>query len=101
MSKRDIVDPTAVDPLNGPLLYRVILQADLEETGSVSGKVTVPVKPADPDDPDNEDSDWWRETEQVISKIRNGLPNSTTIPEGNAVWIHNYFGRWVVLVPEC
>lgn len=101
MSRRDATDATAGEPAGGLVWYRVVLDDDLEELGEVTCTITVPTTPEDPDDPENSDEDWWRETDRKIHKVRNGLPNSVTLMEGKAAWVHYYYGRWVIVMPEC
>jgi len=98
---RNATDPTAGEPDGGLTWKRVILDGDLDPLGEVTCTVTVPKTPADPEDPDNTDADWWRETDQKVRNVRNGLPNSDIISAGQAAWIHYYFGRWVIVIPEC
>lgn len=79
-------------------LFRVTLLADLGPIGSVSAKVMVPKTPTGTP---TQDSDFWKESTKVIHKVMNGLPNAGTIASGKQCWVYNYYGRWVVLIPEC
>jgi len=79
-------------------LFRVKLQADLGPIGSVSGKVMVPKKPTGTP---TADADFWKESNKIIHNIMNGVPNLGTIASGKQCWVYNYYGRWVVLIPEC
>jgi hypothetical protein len=79
-------------------LLRVKLQADLGPIGSVSATVMIPQAPTGTP---TEDADYWKESSKVINNVMNGLPNLGTIAEGKQCWIYNYYGRWVVLIPEC
>lgn len=79
-------------------LFRVTLQEDLGPLDTVSGVVMVPKKPTGTP---TEDADFWKESTKVINGIMNGLPNLGTIAAGKQCWIYNYYGRWVVLIPEC
>lgn len=79
-------------------LFRVTLQADLGPLDTVSGTVMVPTKPTGTP---TTDADFWRESSKIINGIMNGLPNAGTIASGKQCWIYNYYGRWVVLIPEC
>lgn len=98
---RGTTDPSTED-LGGPSWLRVILQNDLVPTGKVDCLLTVPKTPANPDSLDDPEGEaWWKATTTLIRGVRNGLPNSDTIPAGTVAWIHNYYGRWVIAIPEC
>jgi hypothetical protein len=97
---RKTTDPSTED-LGGPLWKRVRLLDALTPNGKADCIVTVPQTPADPDNPDLDDEAWWRNTSEKIRNVRNGIPSQADIPAGNIAWIFNYFGRWVVMIPEC
>jgi len=79
-------------------MLRVKLLADLGPIGSVSATVMIPLTPTGTP---TEDADYWKESSKVIHNVMNGLPNLGTIASGKQCWIYNYYGRWVVLIPEC
>ena len=90
MSRRETTDATAGEPLGGLTWYRVKLDEDLEENDEADCTITVP------------DGEFgWRETSRKIYKVKNGLPHGGTIDEGQHAWVHQYYGRWVVVIPEC
>lgn len=87
---------------NGDLgLYRVRLLAELGPTGSVDAAVMIPAKPADPDDPGNTDADYWKQSGKILHGVMNGLPSLDTIPSATQCIVIHYYGRWIVIIPEC
>lgn len=87
-----------------PILKRVIISSPVEPLKPFDATLTVRKVPPDgwdPDDPESVDADLWRETETVITGIRNGLPGLDSPDIGDIGWVlDDYFGQPVLLILE-
>lgn len=82
----DETQGTAAGPVTW---YRVTLDDDLEESGEVTVTIQVP------------DGTSWRDSTEKLLNVRHGLPGGGTLESGTTCWVHRYFGRWCVIIPEC
>lgn len=100
---RNQTDPQSATP-GVAILQRVILIEEAEPRKVFKVKRTAfrgPPDGWDPDDAESEDADLWTVTDEVITKVRYGLPYGSNLPVDTIGWIAWYEGRPFLVLAEC